>query len=465
VTRPRASDALLVGAAKLVTSAFVLATGFRAVSDDDYARIVIAQRFAENPSVDPSGTSWLPVPFWTYGGVFSLFGASLEVARTTALVLGVASALLVLVAASWLGANRAGALLAAIVAGVFPLSAWLGAATLPEAPTAGLIVLAVASLSREDPVPRWLGAAALWLACFSRYEAWPVAAVFGFLSAVDARRLRTWRLAVPAFVALLPIALWLAHGVVRHDDALFFFRRVASYKQALGDSASAWGAWLPLAALLSEPVLLLFVALALVRRLRRGASLAPYARGLACAAALVLFLLAGAVGGGTPTHHGARALLPVFYFLACVLGHASGNSVRTLGRNPIVLLVAVAGCSPLVLPRSDFAHRELELHIGTRARSLGAPALLVDAADYGYLAVCAAFQRPNACAPLDDRDPRKKRLADAFESPKVLRGRLSAAPNAWLVATDAHAARAAALGAVRARNAGFTLLEPDRSKR
>jgi hypothetical protein len=32
------------------------------VSDDDYARVVIAQRLSL--ALDPSGTSWLPFPFW-----------------------------------------------------------------------------------------------------------------------------------------------------------------------------------------------------------------------------------------------------------------------------------------------------------------------------------------------------------------------------------------------------------------
>ena len=111
-------------------------------------------------------------------------------------------------------------------------------------------------------------------------------------------------------------------------------------------------------------------------------------------------------------------------------------------------------------PPDDFAERELELHIGDQARRLNAPALLVDTADYGHLAVTAAFQRPAASTPLDDRDPRKKRPPNPFASLESLRARLATAPGAWLVATDAHAPLAARLGTVRARNAGFTLVEP-----
>jgi hypothetical protein len=471
VTKTGATDALLVGAAKLVTSALVLATGFRAVSDDDYARLVIAQRFAEMPSLDPSGTSWLPVPFWTYGSVVALFGTSLGVARATALVLGVFSTLSVLVAARWLGATRTGALAAALVASLLPWSAWLGAATLPEAPTAGLVVLGMASLSSSTLHRRAPGAAALALACFSRYEAWPVAVVFGFLTAVDARRKHSWSLAVPAFVAVLPIAAWLAHGAVRHDDALFFWRRVASYKHALGGETTLAGRVVePLGALASELPLLAVTAALLFRRVFKGSTLAPYSRGFACCAAVALFLAIGAAGGGAPTHHSARALLPVSYFLACVLGHALGRALdnELEGRRfgvPLGALLVLFASRPwaLVSPPGDFAHRDLELHIGERARELGAPALLVDTPDYGYLAVTAAFRRPSAASPVDDHDPRKSRPRDPFASLDALRPRLANLPNAWLVATDAHAPLAAKLGTVRARNAGFTLVEPERA--
>jgi hypothetical protein len=467
VTKTGANDALLAGAAKLVTSALVLATGFRAVSDDDYARLVIAQRFAETPSLDPSGTSWLPVPFWAYGSVLALFGGSLGVARATALVLGVLSTLSVLVSARWLGATRAGALAAAFVASLLPWSAWLGAATVPEAPTAGLVVLGMASLSASTLHRRALGAAALALACFSRYEAWPVAVLFGVMTAVDARRKRSGSLAVPAFVAVLPIALWLAHGAVRHDDALFFWKRVASYKHALGvETTLAERVFEPLGALVRELPLLAVTAALLVRRVVARSTLAPYARGFAGSAAIVVFLALGSAGGGAPTHHAARALLPVSYFLACVFGRALGDELE--GRRfgvPLGALLVLFASRPWALasPPSDFARRELELHTGERARTLGAPALLIDTPDYGYLAVTAAFRRPSAAAPLDDRDPRRSRPRDPFASLDALRARLAAAPNAWLVSTDAHAPLASKLGTVRARNAAFTLVEPARS--
>jgi hypothetical protein len=44
--------------ARLVVSTAVVAAGVRAISDDDFARVTIAQRFAAAPTLDPSGTCW-----------------------------------------------------------------------------------------------------------------------------------------------------------------------------------------------------------------------------------------------------------------------------------------------------------------------------------------------------------------------------------------------------------------------
>ena len=72
-------DALLLVVAKSLAMAWVLHVGFRQVSDDDYARAVIAEQFAHAPALDPSGTSWLPFPFWLHGGLMMIFGRSLWV--------------------------------------------------------------------------------------------------------------------------------------------------------------------------------------------------------------------------------------------------------------------------------------------------------------------------------------------------------------------------------------------------
>jgi hypothetical protein len=452
-------DALGAGVAKLAVSGAVLALGFRAVSDDDYARLVIAQRFAESPSLDPSGTSWLPLPFWIYGTAFALFGSGLAVARAVALLLGALSVVGVVVAARLLGAGRAGAVVAGLVAALFPWSAWLGAAPLPEAPTAGLLVVGLATLPHPSLRLRAAGALAVAAACFCRYEAWPVALVVAAFALADARRTRSRELGAVAAVALAPIALWLAHGVARHDDAFFFVRRVAAYRQALGEGepmvARVVG---PLRALVREAP---EVVLPLVLGFVRAGVPAAFRRPLAGAAALVLFLMVGELGGGGPTHHAARALLPAWFLAAAMLGEVVERWLRAhLAAFGLVLAGTLAALAVRGPKLADFADRSDALAIGGKARELGAPALLVDTPDYAHLAVTAAYGHPSRCAPFDDRDPRRPRPPDPFASAATLAERRRTAPRSWLVVTAAHAPVALELGTERGRNATFVLVEP-----
>ncbi|HYP86512.1 MAG TPA: glycosyltransferase family 39 protein, partial [Polyangiaceae bacterium] len=184
------SHALLVALARVFTSLLCLWSGFRAISDDDYSRTVIAARFAQHPSLDPSGTSWLPAPFWLYGVPMALFSDSLFTARAVALVAGAASAVLVWLSARALGLSERGALWGALGAVVLPYGAWLSAAMVPEAPTAALVLFGVVTLSRNELKLRLWGGVALGAACFCRYEAWAPALTFALLTGLEAARSR-----------------------------------------------------------------------------------------------------------------------------------------------------------------------------------------------------------------------------------------------------------------------------------
>jgi hypothetical protein len=479
VKLPRVADAAAVGTVKLAASLAVVSRFFFSISDDDFARIVIAQRFAEAPRLDPSGTSWLPLPFWIYGTAFRLLGGSLAVAQGVAVFLGVGAALLLVRAARLLGAGRAGALGGALLAAVFPWSVYLGAAAVPEAPTAALCVFGTATLAVDAPRERLFGAVALAAACFSRYEAWPIAAVFAAFTLFDARRARDVRAALPAAIALGPVALWLLHGVFIHGDALFFWKRVAAYKLALGRPSplaqriTEVPRWL----CLNEPELSIGLLVALIVS---PADLRSYRRPAAAALALLAFLTAGELSGGGPTHHSERAVLPVWLLLALALGDVVGQSFELRARWSNVgvpsraavtrryaacgylLLVVLLGWHYFELQHGNrgFAARTYEIEAGKRARELGAPALLIDTGDYGYLAVTAAFGKPNAAVPFDDQDPRHART-DAFSSVEALKAVWSRYPSAWLAMGLSGAGRSVALRAGTVRERGwFTFVVP-----
>lgn len=446
----------MVALARLGTTLLCALSGFRAISDDDYSRVVIAARFAHQPSPDPSGTSWLPLPFWLYGAPMALFGDSLQVARGVAALLGVGSALLVWQCGRLMGLGERAAFWGALGAISLPYGCWLSAATVPEAPTAALLVLGAVTLSRPEARLRVLGALALGAACFSRYESWVPAVVFALVTALDARRRRERQLWLAAGLALVPIGLWLLHGVVRHGDAWFFVERVARYRAALGGaSPGALGAFLsvPWALVRFEPELMAVFAVCLGLSLWRGGS--PFAesawRGAALLGSMVLFLAVAAARGSAATHHPERSLLPVFWFTALV----TAGLVARLAQQPRAWLLPtlVPPCallaSLLLRPplRGTFVDRREEEQLGQVLRRLDARDVALDTDDYGFFAVQAALGHGRSWV-LASHDPRERQPPRPTSTEELAR-RLLQRPAGWLVTTRERSALAAPLGRVR----------------
>jgi hypothetical protein len=459
-------DASAAAAVKIGVSLAVLAGGFRAISDDDYARLVIAQQFAESPALDPSSTSWLPLPFWIYGGGFALFGDGLGVARAIALGLGALAAALIVLAARWLGLSRGAAIAAGVLSALFPYSAYLGAAYVPEAAASALVVLGAASLARSGVV-RLCGAFALGVACASRYEPWAAALAFGAMTAVEAVQRRDRLLGASAFVALSFPFAWVLHGVFRHDDALFFVSRVAKYRAALGpdDAFVVRVARTPLALFGSEPELA-FGTLALgafvARALKADPRTKRVLRASSCLLALVAMLVLGDVLGGAPTHHGERALLAVWFWCALLAAWFGerlihGRKLALLGAAALIALAAFALVRPQ-FPRDGFAERTAELDIGSRARSRALQHVAIDTPDFGYFAVQAGLGARTQARVLDDHDPRKPHARDVLADPAALR-RLADDGTRWLVVPLSRVDSLAPVASVLEQNQRFALLE------
>jgi hypothetical protein len=468
-------DALLLSLAKLAVSAVVLASGFRALSDDDYSRIVIAQAFAEAPKLDPSGTSWLPAPFWIYGAAFALFGSELAVARAVAITLGVLSILLVWASARVLGASRWGALVGALLAAAFPYSAWLGVATVPEAPTAALLLFAAATLSRSGVEWRALGAVCLGIACFSRYEAWPAAIAFALVNGVDAWRRRERVLVLSSLLALVAMALWVLHGVFVHQNAWFFIHRVTAYRAALGGPSTGLVESLlryPLALLRFEPELTVLASAALLAS--RSAERARYGRVLIVLGSVLAFTIAGELRGGTPTHHEERVLLSLWFGLAVLAGDLGSLALSELAlprRRLVLLAVSTATLAALLLRSrlasvASFADRSGEVSIGKAARRHAGQdvRLAVACEDYGYFAVMAGFGAPSRSAALALHDPRARIATDLWTNRESLLRALRDHQTDWLVAPAARGGGLSGFGRVIARNPRFVLIDTGASE-
>ena len=444
--------------------------GFRALSDDDYARISIAQQFAQHARLDASGTSWLPAPFWAYGGAFRLFGTELGVARALAIVLALAATVLVYVAARVLGTTRMAAVVAAVLSCMLvPYSAFLGVAALPEVPCAALLLFSAATLAVSDPQMRALGGGALILACLSRYEAWPIAAVCACFCLWDALRQRRVAYLGGAALALAGPLLWLLSSHLNHGEAWFFIGRVTAYRRALGGyDAPLWRR------LLEYPVGLLWNALGLfvlfpifffMARKTPDSDGPRYARCAVALLAMLAFLMLGSVRDGVPTHHAARVLLPLWFFGCVVAGREfARRATDTAGRRRVVVVIAALTSIPLVqglhLPDNEgFAERGQEVEAGKAARQETKLGLAIDTPDYGYFAVQAGFGSPLGTSVLDDHDPRRPKPSGAspFSSTEALEQALRAQNARFAVLTSAHAPLLAPRCDELWRNAGFVL--------
>jgi hypothetical protein len=460
-------------------SALVVALGFDGVSDDDFSRTVIAQRFATDSAADraplfspaaaavddPSQSSWLPLPFWITALAMRVFEPSLTVARGVGWVWGGVALLLTHVAARALGLSRRSAIVAAAIAAVLPWSVRLGASPVPDLVVAAALLASVALASGAPALdgaraaakaPRLLAGALLLLgATLSRYEAWFFMPVFAWLATQAARAGRVSlpvALAGVGLAAVGPVA-WLGWNHLHYGSATHFLTVVADYKNELDAGPPSLLAALAYlrAVLRAEPELLVATSLvaawsppAALRDLL--ARLRPVA--LALATVVVALTLASLRGGG-PTHHLERAVYAAPLAIALVLAELAGSALSALRANRGALgaglpptqawtsrrVAALAlGCALAtaarftVLTRESFADRETEIAIGRHlATELGPDErAIVAAPDFGHFAVQAAAARPHRVAPHRPVGPKLNPAPDAATLAAIARERRAA---------------------------------------
>jgi hypothetical protein len=420
--RERALDALVLTVAKVAVGAWVLRQGFTHVSDDDYARTVIAEQLAHAPRLDPSGTSWLPLPFWLEGAVMMVAGRTLGVARTVAVVLGAVSVAAPYLAMRVVGVRRGAAIVATAVAMALPWNAWLGVATVPEGWFGPLVAGAVIAMGHDDEAGGGAsgGRARAWAACallaasLSRYEAWPACAVMAGLCAWRVvrgqARARRAELGYAAVAVAGPVA-WMAWNARAHGSALHFLARVSTFRQAIGAADVPLGEKLlayPRALVVETPEVAVLGAVGLVAL--AGLGPAPFRARWRWAAgatlAIVAFLVWGDVHDGAPTHHPARALASVWW----VLVGMGVDAVATLGgalsasRRAVVAaaasLAGLAWCAWLPARwadspgRSAAEHREAPIARGLDLRARGVAHVEVTPCAFEHFALLAAWGAP-----------------------------------------------------------------------
>lgn len=426
--------AALVGA---ILIALVTRTlGPLAVSDDDFARVVIAQRFALEPRWDPSGTSWLPVPFYWDGIFTALFGQALEAARLAALVRAGLGTLLLFAAGRLLGLSGRIAALAALIPLLLPTTRIFAIATVPEYLTACLATFAGVALLRpfspEELRLRSLGLFCLLLATLSRYETWPFACAIAIMLGSTRQR----RDVASGALCLLGPALWLLHGSFTHGSSWFFIDRVRSYKLALGgDTRTHFETIFSyLSALWTHEPLL--VGLALFALLSRGRAIRRRALSLLTPPlGQLAFLSLADLTASAPTHHAERAIMVFWTTLPIVTTWLLDRPFSTAGAAWFTRAAAALALGlNLLIPRppSGYVHRGDEELVGRRLNELqGAPErTLIASLDFSYLATMAAAGHPDRFIAITTGDPR-----DSSREPILsrIRKELASSEANWIV--------------------------------
>jgi len=413
-----AADAVALVLAKLAIGAWVLHQGFTHVSDDDYARTVIAEQLAHAPRLDPSGTSWLPLPFWLEGAAMILAGRTLAVAGVVAAALGAASVAAPYLAMRAAGVGRPAALAATAVAMALPWNAWLGVATVPEGWSGALVAAAVVAMRRPEARP-W-AAVALLAASLSRYEAWPACLAMAAFCVLAARREGTSRRDLAwAAIAVAGPAAWMAWNAWSHGSPLHFVTRVATFRQAMGaadvplvDKLLGY----PRALVVETPEVAVLGAAGLAG-LVSPALRARWAWPAATVAGTIAVLVWGDVKDGAPTHHAARALAMTWWVLVA-MGVDALVATATRSRPRAALagaaLATAAWCATLPARwadapgRSDAERRDAPIARGLAMRAADVAHADVTPCAFEHFALLAAWggpQRATGAAPRTGEPP------------------------------------------------------------
>jgi hypothetical protein len=411
-------DVALIGALKLAIDAWVLHAGFTHVSDDDYARTVIAEQFAHRPRLDPSGTSWLPLPFWVAGAAMALVGRSLAVARAIAIAIAAMTVGAPYAAMRVAGMPRLAASAATVITMALPWNAWLGVATVPDGWAGALVAAGV--IAMIEPRARPWAAAAVLVASLSRYEAWPgaaaLAAFCGVRAARDARSaagsgsasLR--RNVACALVALAGPAIWMAWNAHAHGSAFHFVTRVSAFRRAIGAADVSFYDKLfdyPRALVVETPEV---AALGVLGVAGLATSVALRRRwtwpALACLTVFA-FLVLGDLGDGAPTHHPARALAVVWWVLAGMGVDAIATAVSASRRGAVRVAAACAtGAAAIAwmasLParwsaapgQGDLERRDAQIARGIELRERDVSTAEITPCEFEHFALIAAWGEP-----------------------------------------------------------------------
>lgn len=386
--------------------------GFISFTADEFARTIMAARWARNPRAIWHGV-WLPFHQYFLGFLLRLKWELLWTPRIIWIILGLTSIVLMYAFARRLFESPTIGVISAILLAVNPLHIWLSSTPLSELPYATAILACFLSftlyLRRKKYIYLFTSAFLLLLANGFRYESWLISGVFSLYLVGEGIR-RSWRgkaRAVHLFASLtaallpwiLPLA-WIIGNYNRTGNAFYFmaFNRDLDLR-AFGSRRSyinflrAFIKIDPVASVLSVAGLG-----ACLFRYRRDRAVCFYV-----AATVIPFLVFSGFQGGRATlpRNYLRYLAPFIFFaypaVASLIIMVINRIVRSQRRRVVALAVILGGVI-VIQARASFQFVNdpagAGLKVGEKIRSLRrqAPGLaqrpiLIEVSDWQHLAI------------------------------------------------------------------------------
>jgi len=208
---------------------FLLSSGFRWLSADDFCRTVKSYEWLQNPEI--SSGVWLTPHFWI-NGFSMLFVKDLFTAATVVSLVFTALALVFFYKVVKLCFDKKTAFISSLIFCFFPFQVWLSISGLPESiffffAIAGIYYFIKWKAENTKTLYLILSAVLFALSNLFRYEGWMFSAALVILVLFDiAKEKRISKIIVKnlfiSLISFITIAWWLVQNYIDHNDILFF---------------------------------------------------------------------------------------------------------------------------------------------------------------------------------------------------------------------------------------------------
>lgn len=231
-------------ALRLLLAAVTLHLGFMEYNADGFTRVIHGFEWLQHPRWEVG--VWLPLHFWLIGGALALWDNLYDAPKLLSTICGLITIANLYLITRTLGGRRA-ALIAGLLAALFPFEVWFSVSGMSEPVFHALLTTSIAAFVRWQRSGRSatlaLTGLALCAATAVRYEGWFYAAILVpmiLLIALLRRQFRPETLPL-ALIPMVFIGIWIEQSAKVLGDPLAFAHQTSEIKSELAPQNAAAG--------------------------------------------------------------------------------------------------------------------------------------------------------------------------------------------------------------------------------